>query len=606
MSKFEHTSFGTATNHFGAGSAVSIDTTVAASLHSAPLNALDWGSKLSSNTVDVYFGAAGFSADGVTSEGFNAYQKAQFQAAFDLIESVSGLTFNIVNTAASADFKLIMDTNELLGLSAYMNPPGYASGSAAGVGVFSQNSIDGFAGGNMEQGGFGFFVVVHELLHGLGLAHPHDNGGNGTNNSAIMDGVTSSSDTGDFGMNQGHFTMMSYNYQFKEGAVGTAGDPSLWGSAIGPMALDIAVLQAKYGANTTYNSGANTYVLGDVHGAGAHWKAIWDTGSTDTMRYDGGRDATLDLRAATLQQAENGGGYVSAVAGVAGGYTIANGVVIENAIGGSGNDVIHGNTAANLLTGGNGNDTMTGYQGDDTINGQNGADLLVGGQGTDQISGGAGADSIRGGDDEDTIYGGSGNDNIQGGNDADVIYGGSGANKLYGQRGDDTLIGGNNNDTLNSGGGSDFMKGAQGNDWFRAGNSDDTLWGGNGQDTMYGNAGNDELRGGGGDDLLNGGGGDDFLQGGAGNDFLKGGVGADTFVFEANMGADEILAYDTDEDILRINSNLLDGESTGAQVLDAYASVVGSHVVFDFGDGNTITLLWTGTLDGLADDILIV
>ena len=87
---------------------------------------------------------------------------------------------------------------------------------------------------------------------------------------------------------------------------------------------------------------------------------------------------------------------------------------------------------------------------------------------------------------------------------------------------------------------------------------------------------------------------------------MKGGVGADTFVFEANMGADEILAYDTDEDILRINSNLLDGESTGAQVVDAYASVVGSHVVFDFGDGNTITLLWTGTLDGLADDILIV
>ena len=597
MSKFEHTSFGT-----------TVGMANGASLNSAPLDSLDWGSQLSSTTVDVFFGGFGFSADGFTSEGFNAYQLAQFQLVFDLIEAVSGLTFNIVNTAATADFKLIMDRNEMPGdLYGYMNPPGYATGTSAGVGVFNQDLLDPAAGGNMDLGGLGLGVIMHEILHGLGLAHPHDDGGNDTgNNSSIMEGVSSSSDTGDFNLNQGIYTLMSYNDGFKTGPIGTAGAANgAWGYAGGPMAFDIAVLQEKYGANTTHNSGADTYVLGDVNSTGAQWVSIWDTGSTDTMRYNGSKNATLDLRAATLQQAENGGGYVSAVAGIAGGYTIANGVVIENAIGGSGNDVIHGNTAENMLTGGNGNDTMTGYQGDDTIDGGNGNDVLVGGQGTDQISGGAGADSIRGGDDEDTIYGGAGNDDIQGGNDADVIYGGSGVNKLYGQRGEDTLVGGNNNDTLNSGGSDDFAKGAQGNDWFRAGNGNDTLWGGNGQDTMYGNAGNDELRGGAGDDRLNGGGGDDLLQGGAGDDFLKGGVGADTFVFEANMGADDILAYDTDEDILRINSNLLDGESTGAQVVDAYASVVGSHVVFDFGDGNTITLLWTGTLDGLADDILI-
>jgi serralysin len=54
----------------------------------------------------------------------------------------------------------------------------------------------------------------------------------------------------------------------------------------------------------------------------------------------------------------NAGGYISSVAGIYGGFTIANGVVIEDAIGGSGNDSITGNEADNYLSGGSGNDYM--------------------------------------------------------------------------------------------------------------------------------------------------------------------------------------------------------------------------------------------------------
>ena len=58
----------------------------------------------------------------------------------------------------------------------------------------------------------------------------------------------------------------------------------------------------------------------------------------------------IDLRAATLAGDDpNAGGFLSQHTGVAGGFTIANGVVIENAIGGNGNDTLIGNSAANRL-----------------------------------------------------------------------------------------------------------------------------------------------------------------------------------------------------------------------------------------------------------------
>ena len=41
--------------------------------------------------------------------------------------------------------------------------------------------------GGLEQGGFGFITIIHELGHALGLAHPHDKGGS----SSVFPGVGS-------------------------------------------------------------------------------------------------------------------------------------------------------------------------------------------------------------------------------------------------------------------------------------------------------------------------------------------------------------------------------------------------------------------------------
>jgi len=325
-----------------------------------PLESIDWGTQVADLNVTVYFAAAGETFDGVTSEGWNAYEISRFQAAFDFIEAVSGLTFTIQSTPAEFNLVLDLDENggEYLG---YFNPPGEVN---EGVGVFSGQLWDRAAGGDLDTGGYGFVTITHELLHGLGFAHPHDNGGT----SAIMDGVESEfDDYGTYLLNQGIFTTMSYNSGYFTGTPGSQPDASnTFSYEAGPMALDIALLQQNYGANTTTNAGSTQYILDTVNAIGTYWQAIWDvSGASDEIINNGTVGSTIDLRAATLTNSIGGGGFVSAVDGIAGGFTIANNVVIERATGGTVGDTLIGNSAANRLDGRGGADTMLGGAGDD-------------------------------------------------------------------------------------------------------------------------------------------------------------------------------------------------------------------------------------------------
>ncbi|GGE16625.1 hypothetical protein GCM10011360_01720 [Primorskyibacter flagellatus] len=267
-------------------------------------------------------------------------------------------------------------------------------------------------GGALDQGGYDFMVFTHEFMHAMGLSHPHDDGGG----SPIMNGVDDAfDDYGDHDLNQGTYTVMTYNNGFFTGTPGSGPDPDhLYGYEAGPMALDIAVLQSLYGANMTTATGDNVYLLPDANVAGTKWVAIWDSGGADEIRYDGGRDAVIDLRSATLLYEPGGGGWVSSADGIAGGYTIANGVVVEAATGGSGDDILTGNDAGNVLSGRGGADWIRGNGGEDTVLGGAGNDTLFGGAGADEVSGGSGddlflhdlrtdafGDEVRGGDGAD-------------------------------------------------------------------------------------------------------------------------------------------------------------------------------------------------------------
>ena len=380
----------------------------------SPLDSIDWRSADNVPFVDVggvptayvYFAAAGESfgelndaGDGPReSFGWSQHEMDAVMQALEQYEHILGTNYVVTTDVNQATFRLMTTTSEDFGAYFYPQDPGY--GTQQGIGAFNVDSGGwGAFPQSLEQGGFSFGVILHEFGHAHGLAHPHDNGGG----SDIMLGVTGAQGSlGIFDLNQGVYTVMSYNDAWQTHPDGpssftVAGIDNGWSGTL--SAFDIAQLQTRYGVHD-YNTGNTTYALTDVVND-AFYQTIWDTGGNDTISYAGALDARIDLTAATLDYSATGGGVVSflhnipgtaASAEVKGGFTIAHGVVIENATGGSGNDVLIGNSAANTITGNNGNDTLIGRGGNDILRGGAGVDTVVGGDGLDVATLGAGND----------------------------------------------------------------------------------------------------------------------------------------------------------------------------------------------------------------------
>lgn len=168
--------------------------------------------------------------------------------------------------------------------------------------------------------------------------------------------------------------------------------------------------------------------------------------------------------------------------------------------------------------------------------------------------------------------------------------------QMVGTQGRDVLVGTSQ---------ADLIKGRDGNDVLRGGLGDDMLFGGNGRDAVLGAGGNDVLRGEDGHDRISGGAGDDILIGGLGNDRMNGGAGADEFHFSA--GADLITRFNDNRDEIVLDGDALGlGDISAQQVIDTYASVQGNAAVFDFGDGNTLTVNGVSDLSILVDDLIII
>jgi serralysin len=257
---------------------------------------------------------------------------------------------------------------------------------------------------NNQKGGLSYVTLLHEIGHALGLDHPH--GG------TLFPGVQNPSDLGAGALNQSLFTVMSYNDGYN--LIGDS--PShAYGWQGTPAAFDIAAAQAVYGANLSTGAGDDVYKLPGSNAAGTYSSCIWDAGGSDTLTAEGLSQAcTIDLRAATLALGDPGaGGRLSRAEGVFGGFTIANNVTIENALGGNGNDQLFGNDAANALSGGAGSDRLSGGHGTDRLDGGEGDDFLIGEAGADTIFGGNGADRIVFALDGDWIDGGAGDDALQ-------------------------------------------------------------------------------------------------------------------------------------------------------------------------------------------------
>jgi len=372
-----------------------------------PIEAFIWDSADNIDTVDVsgtptayvYFALPGESfgeladngVDPLPSHGWDPHEKAAVMSALEEFSKILGINYVETTDVNQAEFRLITTTSAQYG--AYFYPQDEDSyGDAQGIGAFNivnrgwneegPSNDPNVTTDGLQKGGFAYGVILHEFGHAHGLAHPHDTGGG----SEILLGVTGADSLGLFDLNQEVYTVMSYNGGWQthpDGALTAGGDPvgfrSDAGWAATLSAFDIAALQQRYGVLNPTETGDTTYSLRDFNNEGNWYECIWDTGGTDTIEYTGDtRNAVIDLTAATIDYSPTGGGVLSFVRtlpgettaqALKGGFTIAEGVVIENATGGGGNDQLIGNAAANVLTGNDGNDDMLGRAGDDTLDG---------------------------------------------------------------------------------------------------------------------------------------------------------------------------------------------------------------------------------------------
>jgi serralysin len=548
--------------------------------------------------VKIASGLTGIS--GVAGDAWLDPELAAVRLALAAWAGVADINFEEVISTDDADIRLWRVTDD-----EFAQLPGGQSGGLGlaespwdpsdKVNVYFNSDGDGWITPNgLMPGGYAYATLIHEIGHALGLAHPHA-GDPSLPEGTAFPGVNSPISRGTNDLNQGVFTIMTYNdgwqtqypdYKALEGNFGFG-----WQAA--PMALDIAAIQTIYKGSLKVNAPENTsYALPSANGPGTGWRSIWDTGGNDTISAIDAKDSVqISLQAAPLV-GRTAGGTVSYAEGVIGGFTIANGVTIEDAIGGNFSDSISGNQVANILVGGNG---------DDVLHGGAQGDQLIGGDGSDTASylfdravslsldGSIAATGTAAGDVLNSIEwiigSGTGSDVLAGDAGENVIQGNGGGDKLFGRDGDDTLDGGAGDDTLSGEagsntliGGADFDLVSYFNDgalalaldgMFAASGSaaddeisevegisgsnigNDKLAGDARANRLYGNGGNDKLYGNSGEDYIRGGIGEDYISGGSDNDLIRGDDGADDLF--GREGAD-ILIGGAGRDILTGNT----------------------------------------------------
>jgi len=253
--------------------------------------------------------------------------------ALALWTDVTGILFSEVTGSANITF----DDDESGAFARVSFSGGITSSAEVNIGT------DWVARYGASLNSYSFQTYIHEIGHALGLGHGgFYNGEAGWDNDArFRNDAWVTTIMSYFDVNQNTlFDGLGFTPQF----------------VVTPMVSDVVATASLYGAatgtrlaNTTY--GFNNNSGRAVYDAAAHpgvSYTIHDHGGIDTLDYSGfSASQRIDLHQEVF----------SNVGGRVGNVIIARGSVIENAVGGSGNDTLIGNSANNLLVGNGGTDT---------------------------------------------------------------------------------------------------------------------------------------------------------------------------------------------------------------------------------------------------------
>ena len=325
-----------------------------------------------------------------------------------------------------------------------------------------------------EVGTSGFALLLHEVLHGLGLKHPHDSGGTGRPTYADLNMPFA---------DRQWMSVMSYD------RLESGGDGAYKGSMpIAPMIMDVIALQYLYGESNG-SAGDTRHDLSRL--LGPYYNTLWDASGRDTLDASEmafGISAHLGATEVSNGHKVHEVGFITtaedALHLATEGYNPARWTWLwgeyENVDGSHFDDVVIGNALDNSLDGGDGDDILTGGEGDDTFDWdpamRQGADTFRGGPGNDRYVLNSVDDRVEenGYEGVDTIFvgfdytlQGMAVENLSTFSDAqqgvrftgtdwgNELTGGPKADTLSGLVGNDTLRGWEGNDVLNGGPGID-------------------------------------------------------------------------------------------------------------------------------------------------------